>query len=255
MRNEIYKAKVRWIELSDPIQQWENPLVRSLFSQIMTVKILGYKPYYSNGVVPVDTTDFFANHYLIAREKPESDTGFEIISGFREVTLSRVEAHFSPFPLLSLAKSSGSQRHIQLAERFVKNSKELGRDLAYHSSFTVNPDLRAEQELVKLSIDHMHYMMHFVMQRSTFEMPVTIAVVDRFNSKIRYDDQGFMRVSDHEGLLPSIASPFLNGESVSFMSALKLSPLLQRRARECQSLWDDRLVISSEAEISEKRAA
>lgn len=95
---------LRLILISCPFKEWENPLVRALFSKMLLLRFQGYETEYSKKVLAVEKYDFVADHFLVGRGGIDED--FEILYAMKMVnTISCREFELvfpaaDPVPLL-----------------------------------------------------------------------------------------------------------------------------------------------------------
>lgn len=88
--------------LDCPLEGWGDARGK-LFSDLVTLKKLGFGASYRDKVLPVDTTDFVGRHYLSCIDGPK---GLQVIAGFRSVDFKQCQLFNLPFPALSLACSA-----------------------------------------------------------------------------------------------------------------------------------------------------
>ncbi len=218
------------------------PSVRKFFIDTMDLKLSGYRDKYPQGVVPIDGTDFIARHYVVA----DTTKGeLKPIMGYRALSLQQCYEHFWSFPLLGLAQMVNSPRHISLIQSAMNHSKDKRSKLSYTSCFTITPDLRGNKDLVKTLQDLMMVMHQFYMMEDTNPHEIFTVGVMRFKVHETFEKFGFIPLTDAEGQLPDMISPYLAGEKVRFLSTTKFNERLIELTQKYMSLWDNRIILDS----------
>lgn len=143
VRAPLREDDLQIVVLDCPIDTWNEPLTRDLFHQMIGLKLEGYASEYPYGVLPCDTTDFVATHLLICQKQGSS---FEVLSGYRSVSLKRCQAFNLKFSALTLAESGESESHIQAVKTMMDECEVTGQGLRYCSSYTMRPWIRGTTE-------------------------------------------------------------------------------------------------------------
>lgn len=157
-RSQIKSAIIgayRLIQLDNALAQWSNPQAKALFDGMVALRIAGYGSRHSTGVVPLDTTSWFATHYLVC----PLDT-FVPVMGFHRVTARLCQRHHTDFPALAHCLHSGSSRHAQAVRSLMGRYEDRPDDLSYIGGFTIDPALKApglRKELSELLIAIQHF--------------------------------------------------------------------------------------------------
>lgn len=130
-----YKVAV----LDCPYDTWGSTNTQHLFSEIINLKLAGYKDVYTDGVLPMDTYDFIATHILVCMEE---NGKLRPLTGFKSVTSARCKRFNLPFPTAQLLSLGNTPLHVEAVDSIMKNCDESGNVLAYDSSWTVHPEAK-----------------------------------------------------------------------------------------------------------------
>jgi hypothetical protein len=234
MLEQAAPEDLRVVILECPLDSWQDQDVRTLFSDLVDLKMRGFGAQYSAKVLPVDTTDFIGRHFLSCLETPR---GLRPIAGFRAVDLERCQSFNQPFPAESLARAAKAPRHAEAVRRYV----EHGRPVSYIGSWTVHPAVRCNPRLRAALREHfalggvlLHHEvgMHRIILGATLRFKV-----DRLLAPVGY------RALAHDGEpLPPIAAPHLHGELVRLMHLDRCCGDALERARALRGAWNARMV-------------
>lgn len=226
-----------------PIDHLEPRETQRLFGLAMALRVRGYRSEHREGVLPVDTCDFIGIHQLVC----QAGSGESVpMLGFRTVTLSRCDRHHLEFPALTLLKTSGaSQAHVKAVQELIDESRRKGEELAYHSSWTIEPELRRDRALTRDLKDLVTAMLVHSGRTLGFSQSM-LCGVPRFRTDEYFEQMGYLRLSAAGDPLPEFGQANLMGEPVVMMHRSRPSFLARRYASEFESVWNRRIEIGRE---------
>jgi hypothetical protein len=242
------------IVLKDAFHIWPEPLVQDYFAKAINLKHLGYKGKYPVGAVPVDTTEFTGNHLLVCQKTTE---GLKPFMGFRSISLQKCETHFSKFPLLQIAQSSGSPLHAEAVAFHIERCKKEQLNLIYNGGWTILPSFRRDPQLntqckeMMMAFDYLfHHAPHTPYE--VFGAGVVQYKTEKFFQSYGYD---YMTYQGNE--LSEIPSHYLGGVLIKFLRVQEYKPLAIHLAKQYEHLWFQRIELSEESlqEVPQKQAA
>ena len=230
-------SELKLIILENPYDLMEKSQVRDLFSRMVELKVKGYRHEYDYGVMPVDSTDFIANHIMICLE---SEEGFKPVCAYRSLSLQRSMAFKAQFPALALAKERGSSALVREVQEMIDFSLANGRGLSYDSSWTVDPELRKERKNNRIFLELL--MALCVLYHRDYNLPDWITA-------------GILRLETHEvfyrmGLVPFendpvIKHPAVHDEEAIFVKLKENSEAALEMAEKYKALWKERVVYAA----------
>lgn len=228
------------IVLDSPIENWGNPYVQNFFNKMVTLKKKGYEHCYSSGVLPVDTSDFFATHILLCEIGQKND--LIPIMGYKTVSLKQCQFFNQNFPGLGLVQSAQMPVHVAVVKDIVHRCTEENIGLSYLGSWTVDPEFkkRSPQEVDLKSAFKVFY------KRSYLEQGIKEVVIGgtlRFKTEKIFAELGHRPLSKNGQELPNILVTHLVKEPVLVMHSTEfLSPFIPQ-ADAWEQIWKQRLVI------------
>jgi hypothetical protein len=231
------------IELDDPHCCWENPEARTLFEHTTSLKFQGYGRKYPHGVVPVDTTDWIATHYLVCKK----DEGLQPTMGFKRVTLERCQEHYLAFPPYNVTKANGYDRHHDAMKSLMSRFETHPELLSYTGAFTISPNVRGDSILVKALSETMIAIHHLFHQDAGKDHEIITAGVVRFHVEELLTRFGFQVFGDSQGSLEQMVFPYLARESVQWMHGSRFNSTMEELSGLLRPWWDSRTIISKTA--------
>ncbi|XHR28616.1 MAG: hypothetical protein ACFUZC_22195 [Chthoniobacteraceae bacterium] len=227
------------VVLDCPFDTWSNPQTQSLFSEVLNLKIMGYKSVYQDGALPVDTYDLIATHILVCQEE---EGKLKPLTGFKSVTADRCQRFNLPFPTSHLLDASGTATHAKAVNSIMKECNASGNELAYDGSWTVAPNVRKLrsvhymlQELFIANVVHWH-------SSSTPHNLLGLGGVrvrtDKFFERI-----GFKPVTMENNPLPAFGYGSNSGQEVVLIYLEKFSEFAREIARKYESFWNNRITV------------
>lgn len=229
----------RVVVLDCPYDTWSSATTQHLFSEIINLKLEGYKTVYSDGVLPIDTYDFIATHILVC-----SDDGGKLkpLTGFKSVTSPRCKRFNLPFPTSQLLSLDGAPLHAEAVATIMKNTEESGSVLAYDGAWTIDPEARKNRSvrslLHELFISNVVHWHTSSTPHNLVGMGVPGIRTDKFFERV-----GFKRVTSEGKPLPTFNHTAIVGGEVALIYLEKFSEFATELARKYQPFWNNRITI------------
>lgn len=239
---------LKLVVLDCPYDTWNQELTRQFFLQEVSLKFAGYKGEYPYGVLPVDTSDFVAVHVLVCRDEGGKLTP---LMGYRSITDTRCQAHGLPFPAVTLCRMAGAPVHERLVQAIVEASRKRGEEVAYDSTFTMDPATKGDRPLRELLKD--------ILIACQYLHKVENQVVETIcGGTIRFKtDQYFKRIgyepltAPSGEILPPIQVANLLGEDVRVMRLREFPEEALRLGDAWKFFWRSRLQIDAPEALRE----
>lgn len=159
----IQPESIQLIVIDNPYDQMSDPLVQKLLPQLFDLKIKGYQSKYGYGVLPLDTNDFIATHFIISSQ---SGNAFLPLLSYKMITYRRAQLYNLPFAPVALMQRPQCERHLEVMQKLVAQSERLGQDVSYIGSLSMDPEISQEREFVQFLMNlfiliHFSYSMEF----------------------------------------------------------------------------------------------
>ena len=141
---------VEIVILRCPYINMDNPKTRDLFSKMMYLKYKGYGNRHALGSLPLDTTDYIADHPLICIR----DNNGELIPvcGSKVMTYETCQFFNLEFAMESCFKKANKDVHLRKLFEIIGEAKKNQKTLAYHGGYTIDPLIGAapkEREMIR----------------------------------------------------------------------------------------------------------
>jgi hypothetical protein len=226
--------------------------VQHLLGQLAYFKIHSYQQEYPYGILPFSGHDLVGTHLLLCEEK---DGKFEILMGFKMLTVDQCEKFFLEFPAISVLSNQETQIQRQAIQEEIDKSKRDGLQFGYMGSWTIRPDIRKNKLLTKLCYDMSTAFIAWAVYEYGIEKTIVLASlrfhVDKFN-----EGNGFVRMKFNGKDLPDFDAQSFFGEPscVSILYRENLSQKAHELVRTFQPLWNNRVEYKSDIKPVSKAA-
>lgn len=231
-------------------RETEDEKARQALIDTAALKIEGYFNEFQKNVLPVDTSDFYATHFIICERKKNI---WKPVMASKATTLSRTEEFQQPFPVLSLLEGKVDQACIRDAKEKIETAKKRKLDISYDSSWTIDYRIRKDSpEKAFLLLEVFTSVMVNYHRDPKIEIPAFfVAGVPKVKTDTFFEKLGARPLKGnahfpHAGLL---------GEDVVMMYCDEFSRTALRCADRWLNLWESREVLSAEAKKVVKAAA
>lgn len=231
-------SKLKFVVLGSPYDTWSNPLTEKLFARLVGLKLAGYGHEYPYGVLPLDTTDFVADHLIIC---DEDEQGLKPIVSIKSTSLAQCRAHKLPFPALTLMQLVKKNEHANVIEQIMAQSEKNGTDLRYVGSWTIDPNERGNKEwgdVLRELFTAIYVSFHLENKSQTIAGGTLRFKVDKYIQWLGHEP---LLMDGHQ--LSTVPVFHLNGEENLFTHLKSFSFESRSIAKKWQKLWDERIVI------------
>ncbi len=241
------EQKLRVVILEAPYDTYQSAETRNLLSSTAALKLAGYQKEYPYGVLPIDTTDFFANHMLLCRENGSSLTP---VMGMKTVSLLRCQLHNMKLPVFNLINGQDLPLHLRAMERILESAMLSNQEVGYNGSWTIDPLVRQDKDLKQFA--RALTVSWFVHYYREYGIPNVFAGATlRFKVEQWKEFLGFEYLQSEGQSLPSIdCKPFFS-ERVAIMCLRKVRPEADLWARAFLPLWKSRLTVGHAVDVRE----
>lgn len=238
--------KLKIVILKDVSRFWSqtnDENFKNLFYKMIQLKLHGYNSEYPEGVLPIDTTDFIADHLLVCKEVHGE---LIMLSGTKSTTMSASQKHQLNFPGLSLVLAAESKPHIQAMENLMSNCLAHNRELTYTGSWTITPETRKDKILRQDILNYFNASYVFHHMESGIDEIVC-------GGTLRFKVENFLGKIGHEILhvngqpLEPFSVKHLFGEKVQLLHLKKFTSESLEAAHLLKDDWDNRIEMSAES--------
>lgn len=236
-----YKLSV--VYLSDFLSQSEKKEAQDFFNDLIKIRQLGYCSSYPKGFVPVDTTDFVAELYLIYLEQNGEQ---KVISCLRQLPLSRLDYHKLDCPLFSTIKESGSTLHLKFLESFLKECKQKDTEVVYSSRFTIDPSVKDKK--LRTEIKEIMASITYLDQIKSRSITMT-GCVPKYKTDFTFKKWGYDFVKHNNQELPSFEKVSAGKEEIKLMYMLEGSDYGKSCFEKHRILFEKMRKISTEEAV------
>lgn len=241
-------ASYRLVVLDSPVERWDDPGIRQLFGNAVSLRLKGYRRKYPPGVIPLGVSCWYATHLMVC------EVGAELkpVMGFEHVTLQSYRRHLAPFAALSLCRETGNTRQIQAMEDLVSRFDDRPDMLSYTGGLTIDPALKADRDLVSELLNVMVALHYFLHQAAGPGHEIVTAPTTRFKVDSLLASYGFIPFLDagptrQDELLT--CSSFA-GEEVRLMRVQAFNRTMVEFAAKYRAWWDDRIVFPASSDLT-----
>lgn len=237
--DSFFMEDIRPLLIAPPVDHWEDPRLSRIFHDLMGLKLKGYGAEYPKGVLPIDTSDFYAFHLVIGREV---EGRFRPLMSGKTTPLSRTDFHHHAFPGLSLVEQAQAPHHAAVMKEQMERCRQQKKELGYFGSWTVDPEVRRNPALrAYLRKIFPGLYVHFHLEIGVDE--IVLGGTPRFKTECLFSRLGHQPLRAAEKELPQIQVRHLFGESVQVMHLKKFSLEALHEAQKTEALWKNRDLI------------
>ncbi|WP_372369348.1 hypothetical protein [Candidatus Uabimicrobium sp. HlEnr_7] len=119
-----------------------NNYAKVHFGNIIDLKIQGYSTRYNYGVLPFNTSDYFATHFSVVEKNSQ-----KMLMTYKTLSYSRCQQFNQTFPALALVmeEENQNQNHQKAIQSAITEAQKTKTELLYHGGFTIHPDYRRKK--------------------------------------------------------------------------------------------------------------
>ena len=247
MDNNLSLKDLCIVVLENPYKNLSILEARTVFSNILDVKLRGYVAIYDEGVMPIDTTDFIATHLMIA----DKNNPFEkIYLTYKSISYKTCEKYNVPFPFMAILKNNAHPSCYNEMERILNECKHKDQDLSYEAGWTIDPLVRENKKLQNELKEVMT--MFAINHHAEYNIPhwVTLGIC-----KVK-TDQFFIQMGLKEISAHSVLShPYLHQTDARAIISQngQYNDHVYEIAKKYQNLWENRITINMSSVFNKNR--
>ncbi|QDK36370.1 hypothetical protein [Bdellovibrio sp. NC01] len=226
--------------LESPFENWAEPSVQNAFAKMVELKKIGYGSCYSKGVLPVDTSDFFATHVLLCL--PDQSGELQPVMGYKTITLDQCKQFNQNFPGLSLVQNAKAPQHTEVVKTIIGKCEREGGKLAYLGSWTADPAFK-KGPLTHINLKDAFVAFYHLLYREQNVTDIVIGGTLRFKTEKLFAEIGHKPLSLNGEVLPNIEVAHLVKEPVLVMHSSFDKNVISLAERKWQSVWDRRALV------------
>ncbi len=136
---------VEIVILRCPYMNMNDPQTRDLFTKMMHLKYKGYGNRHNEGTLPLDATDYIADHPLVCVR--DEKLGLIPITGSKVVNYTSCRFFNMDFALESAFKKGNNKTHLDEMYSIISKAQANKTRIVYHGGYTIDPEIvKTEQE-------------------------------------------------------------------------------------------------------------
>ena len=229
---------LRLIVIDNIVANIENPLVESLLGPLCSLKKRAYTQSFSNRTMPLDHTDYYGTHVIVAKEQEKNDMG--PVMAFKSVTTERCKQYNAKLPGIIMVDRLNSKIHSTAFQKNLAETNCHDHQVAYISSLAIEPRLSLENRIELLELIYplwFYYVCDFGIKKAfsfgTVESKVFRILLKLGLSPLKFENQ----------VLGPIISKIFYGQRAYIQVMDSCSPTCLQEARRPTGLdlWTNRI--------------
>ncbi len=226
--------------LKCPYLNWHNKNTRELFTKMISLKLEGYQRKHFFGVMPIDQTDYIANHLLICKKEKNGD--LIPISGVKSLPYDFCKVFRTDFTIELFLKKDNQLEHLHYVQNLIKESQESQRRISYYSSWTQSPSIRSDFELVQI-LKELFAAMTVLHHREEKTPDLLGLGLPKFKTDSFFYSWGFERAKLDKKELVNIPLRFLGGIDCVVMHLKHYSDYAKEMSNKYLNVWMNRVSV------------
>jgi hypothetical protein len=250
---KIAGLPIEIVILRCPFMNMDNPLTRELFIKMMHLKYKGYGNRHLAGTLPLDATDYVADHPLVCIR--DERLGLIPITGSKVISYETCKFFNLDFALESCFKKGNNTVHLETLYKIINDSQDNNNKIAYHGGYTIDPHLvktDEERAIVRelfIASTTLYFKENNITELLGFGVP-------KFKTEQFFYHWGYERCSVQGTQLDSFPVYFLPGNDGILMHLKEFSNSVLDISDKYRFIWKDKTDLGNIAPIKEKiRAA
>lgn len=232
-------SDLKIVELNCFYECSSNELAQNTFSRMLDLKFTGYLQEYDYGVLPADTTDLFATHYVVMEMKNDRSVP---IMAFKSVSLDRCRQFNQPFSGTKIVHTDAHREGVKEVIDYCDKNKIL---LTYDSSWTIRPEVRKDRRLTR-TLRNIFQAIQILSHLDTDPRVSMVCGITRFKTEFLFENWGYRMVTRNREPLPPFLHTSLQGEEAFMMVARTYKDQAVQLAKKYEDLWRSRLILNGE---------
>ena len=237
---------VEIVILRCPYMNLDNPQTMDLFSKMMHLKYKGYGNRHMLGSLPLDTTDFVADHPLICLR--DEKLGLIPICGSKVITYDTCKFFNLEFAMESCFKKGGHNEHLDVLQKIIGESKKKNKTIAYHGGYTIDPAIiktEIDREKVRdmfMGITALYFKENEVSELLGLGVP-------KFKTENFFYQWGYERCTNSGSELSAFPLYFLPGVDGVMMHLNEFSAGIMETSQKYKFIWNKKTELGAVAPI------
>jgi hypothetical protein len=230
---------MRLVTLEQPLECFNDPVAAALIRQTAQLRLSGYREEQTADFLPLDATDYVANHLIVC---DESRGSMRPIMTYKFIELKKALHHRLEFPALTIARTSRRPDHERAVYRIMEECEARRRTLAYAGSWTISPEVRRDRAFVRILKDLTVALHPLYMQEYGIDESILVGVIKHRSPEV-LARMGYVPLKLEGKVLPSFPWHFLNDDEVQMLHLNSFSTEALELAGQFRFLWKSRLRI------------
>ncbi len=250
---KIAGLPVEIVILRCPYTNMDDPLTRELFTKMMYLKYKGYGNRHYAGTLPLDGTDYVADHPLICVR--DEKLGLIPITGSKVISYDTCKFFNLDFALESCFKKGNNKVHLDTMNNIINTAQNSGKKIVYHGGYTIDPEIvktdedRALARELFIAVTTLYFKENKITELLGFGVP-------KYKTELFFYQWGYERCSLNGSELESFPVYFLPGCDGILMHLKEFSPAVIDLSDKYRFIWKNKTDLGNIAPAKEKvRAA
>lgn len=249
---KIAGLPVEIVILRCPYMNMSDPFTRDLFIKMMYLKYKGYGNRHLAGALPLDATDYVADHPLVCIR--DEKLGLIPITGSKVISYDTCKFFNMDFALESCFKKGNNQVHLDELYKIINASQNKNKTIAYHGGYTIDP------EIVKTEEDRAIARELFIGSTTLYFKENNISEllgfgVPKYKTELFFYQWGYERCAINGSELEAFPVYFLPGCDGILMHLKEFSSTVLEISDKYRFLWKQKTDLGKIAPIKEKDRA
>ncbi|MBY0415697.1 MAG: hypothetical protein K2Q18_16100, partial [Bdellovibrionales bacterium] len=240
---------VEIVVLRCPYMNMENPFTRELFSKMMHLKYKGYGNRHLAGTLPLDATDFVADHPLICVRDPK--LGLIPITGSKVINYNTCKFFNMDFALETCFTKGENFLHLDALYQIIQEALKNDQTIAYHGGYTIDSEIvktDEERALVRelfMAITTLYFKENNISELLGFGVP-------KYKTEHFFYQWGYTRCKVQGVELAEFPVYFLPGANGILMHLKEFSSGINDLSEKFRFIWNQKINVGSIAPKREK---
>ena len=249
---KIAGLPVEIVILRCPYVNMDNAASRELFTRMMHLKYKGYGNRHLAGTLPLDATDYVADHPLVCVRDPK--LGLIPITGSKVIGFETCRFFNMDFALESCFKKGNNFVHLDTLYSIINKAQDNGKNIVYHGGYTIDPEIvktdedRALARELFIAATTLYFQENKISELIGFGVP-------KYKTELFFYQWGYERCAVNGAELPSFPVYFLPGCEGILMHLKNYSSSVIETSHKYKFLWNDKIEQGMHAPRKEKSIA
>ena len=231
-------ADIRLATLVNYYMNLQHAGAAELFTGMLRARASAYGSFYSERYLPLDRSDFIAEHHLLCTVGRE---GLVPQASFKQVALDVCDAYEVRFPMLDWTKRIAGGEHERAVEALVEGCRAEGRPLVYGGHLALRKDARP-RTLPRLLRELTAAVIYGSWKEREGFTEVAVSIL-RTRTNVWFEEIGFKPMSWRGLTLPAIPHAESPQDHVLFMEMGEPSAWARRCYETHKPLLDGRVLV------------